>query len=158
MGGKRSGQGKLFYFSIAGMIVWGVSACVPISNQAAPECRSILSVPAECGRNHLKGVAGYISRGDFEGAMKESQEKLDRSSKPPEADTALMSMGLISAHPANPKKDFKKALGYFKRLLHDFPDSSLAEESKIWVSVLESFEKAKQVDIEIEQKKKELGK
>jgi hypothetical protein len=32
------------------------------------------------------------------------------------------------------------------------------EEAKIWVSVLLAFEKAKQVDIEIEKKKKELEK
>jgi hypothetical protein len=44
------------------------------------------------------------------------------------------------------------------RVEKDFPRSPLVEEAKIWVSVLHAFEKAKQVDIEIEEKKKELGK
>jgi outer membrane protein assembly factor BamD (BamD/ComL family) len=69
-----------------------------------------------------------------------------------------MDLGLISAHYANPKKDYKKAMNYFMRIEKEFPDSPHVEESKIWVSVLRAFEKAKQVDLEIEQKKKGLGK
>jgi hypothetical protein len=105
----------------------------------------------------LGGVSGFIDRGDFEGAMRESQDNLARSPQTP-GDEALMNMGLISAHYANPKRDYKKALGYFMRIEKEFPRSPLVEEAKIWVSVLRAFEKAKQVDIEIEEKKKELGK
>ncbi|HTF99841.1 MAG TPA: tetratricopeptide repeat protein [Nitrospirota bacterium] len=126
--------------------------------KTTPECRSILPIRPECGRDHLATVKKLINRGDFDGALRQSQETLERSSAPPRADAALMTMGLVAAHPANPKKDYKRALGYFKQLLHDYPASGLAEEGKIWVGVLESFEKAKQVDIDIEQKKKDLGK
>lgn len=158
MGGKRVGKGQHLYLSIAGVMLCVLAACVP-PGPAAQECGSVI-LPArpECGRDHLKGVRGLIGRGDFDGAMKESQEALERSPKPPEGDAALMAMGLVSAHHENPKKDYKKSLAYFKRLVREYPGSSLAEEARIWVSVLESFEKAKQVDIEIEQKKKELGK
>ncbi len=136
-----------------------LAACAPI-NPDAQDCNSggLWAGPKCDVSNHLRNVNSFLSRGDFDGAMKESQEALERSQKPPVADTALMTLGLLSAHPANPRKDYRKALGHFKRLVREFPDSSLAEEAKIWVSVLESFEKAKQVDIEIEQKKKELGK
>ncbi len=44
------------------------------------------------------------------------------------------------------------------RVEREFPHSPLIEEARIWVSVLQAFEKAKQVDIEIEEKKKEMGK
>jgi outer membrane protein assembly factor BamD (BamD/ComL family) len=110
----------------------------------------------ECG--HLRRVDSFISRGDFEGAMKESQDILARSPKTPPGDEALLDLGLISAHYANPKRDYKKALGYFMRIEKDFPRSPLVEEAKIWTSVLQAFEKAKQVDIEIEEKKKGLAK
>ena len=39
-----------------------------------------------------------------------------------------------------------------------FPASPLAEEARIWIGVLDAFEKAKQVDLDIEAKKKELSK
>jgi outer membrane protein assembly factor BamD (BamD/ComL family) len=125
-----------------------VAACAPFKQMFVER--------EECG--HLKRVDSFISRGDFESAMKESQDILARSPKTPPGDEALMNMGLISAHYANPKRDYKKALGYFMRVEKDFPRSPLVEEAKIWVSVLHAFEKAKQVDIEIEEKKKELGK
>ncbi|HYQ61439.1 MAG TPA: hypothetical protein VEP29_10315 [Desulfatiglandales bacterium] len=90
--------------------------------------------------------------------MRESQDILARSPRTPPGDEALMNMGLICAHYANPKRDYKKALGYFMRIEKEFPRSPFVEEAKIWVSVLLAFEKAKQVDIEIEKKKKELEK
>jgi outer membrane protein assembly factor BamD (BamD/ComL family) len=103
-------------------------------------------------------VEDLIRKGNFEGAMKESQNLLVRSPKSPPGDEALMDMGLISAHYANPRKDYQKALVYFRRLEKEFPRSPLAEEAKVWVSVLKAFEKAMQVDFEIEEMKKELGK
>jgi len=48
-------------------------------------------------------VEGMLSRGNFEGAMKESQELFASSPKAAPGDEALMDMGLISAHYANPK-------------------------------------------------------
>jgi hypothetical protein len=44
------------------------------------------------------------------------------------------------------------------RVDKEFPGSPFVEEAKIWVSVLQVFEKSKQVDLDIEEKKKELGK
>jgi hypothetical protein len=90
--------------------------------------------------------------------MKENLDILSRPSKTRQGDAALMNLGLISAHYANPKKDYKKALGFFMRVDKEFPGSPFVEEAKIWVSVLQAFEKSKQVDLDIEEKKKELGK
>ena len=58
------------------------------------------------------------------------------------------------AHYANPKKDYQKARGCFTRMAKEYPRSPLVEEAKIWTSVLESMEKSKRVDIEIEEMKK----
>ena len=78
---------------------------------------------------------------------------------------ALFNMGLIYAHSGNPKKDFEKSIEFFKKLIKDYPESPLIEQSKIWVEVLQKNEelnqviqKLKQVDIEIEEKKREKGK
>jgi len=51
------------------------------------------------------------------------------------------------------------------QLIKDYPESPLVEQSKIWVKVLQKNEelnqviqKLKQVDIEIEERKREKGK
>ncbi len=148
MGRKRGGKRQYLYFSVACLTLCMVTACAPLTQ--------IFSERED--RCHLTRVNSFISGGDFEGAMKQCQEILARSPKTPPGDEALMDMGLISAHYANPKKDYKKALVYFMRVDKEFPQSPLVEEAKIWTSVLQAFEKVKQVDIEIEEKKQGLGK
>jgi hypothetical protein len=157
MGRKPSGKRQYFYRSIAGLMLSLIFACAPVRVQA-PECPQCPGCPEcpQCG--HLKSMTDLIGRGNFEGAMKESQDILVRSPKGPPGDEALMVMGLVSAHYANPKKDYTKALNYFMRVEREFPRSPLAEEAKIWVGVLQAFEKAKQVDLEIEEMKKGLEK
>jgi hypothetical protein len=147
VGTKRSRKRQHFYLSVACLILFilfNSAACV--LSPAREEC------------THLGSISDFIARGDFEGAMRESQDILAHSPITPPGDEALMNMGLISAHYANPKRDYKKAVGYFMRIEKEFPRSPLVEEAKIWVGVLLAFEKAQQVDIEIEKKKKELGK
>lgn len=136
------------------------AACVPC-RQPPPSVAvpPAAPPPVVCEeRAHLENVNDYLVHGDFDGAMKEYQDILARSPKTPPGDAALFNMGLIAAHYANPKRDYNKALGYFMRVESEFPDSHFAEEAKIWVSVLHAFEKAKQVDLEIEKMKEGIGK
>ena len=67
-------------------------------------------------------------------------------------------MGLVYAHPKNPKKDNKRAIAFFNRVVKSYPDSPWTEQAKIWVGVLDGVEKLKQVDIEIEEKKRDRSK
>jgi len=94
-------------------------------------------------------------------------------------------LGLIYVHPDNPNKNFDKALEIMKRLIKEYPSDVFVLQAKIWIAVLMMNEKAvkdnerltkeneklirehekmskmleeyKQVDIEIEGKKKEKG-
>lgn len=70
---------------------------------------------------------------------------------------ALYNMGLIYVHYKNPNKKYEKAKAVFERVVKEYQDSPLAEEAKIWAGVLQVIEKFKQVDIDIEEKKKELS-
>jgi outer membrane protein assembly factor BamD (BamD/ComL family) len=154
MGRKRIGKRQHLYLTVACLILMAAAGCASAPVQA-PECPKC----PECPRSDsLMRVESLLSKGNFEGAIKKSQDILARSPKTPPGDEALMDMGLISAHYANPKKDYKKAMSYFMRVEREFPRSPLVEEAKIWVGVLQAFEKAKQVDIEIEEMKKGLGK
>jgi hypothetical protein len=154
MGGKRIWRWQHVYLSAACLTLVIVAACIPCK-RVTPE---FSAPPARTECAHLENLGGLILRGDFEGAMKESQDVLAGAPNTPPGDEALMNLGLMSAHYANPKKDYKKAMGYFMRIEREFPRSLLVEEARVWVSVLQAFEKAKQVDIEIEEKKKVLGK
>ncbi len=165
MGGKRNRKRQHLYLSVACLMLIIIAACVPckrvLPDPVTPEPATRQSAapaprPAKC--DHLENVVGFISRGDFEGAMKVNHDVLADSPKTAPGDEALMNLGLISAHYANPKKDYRKAMSFFMRIEREFPQSPLVEEARIWVSVLQAFEKAKQVDIEIEEKKKVLGK
>ena len=104
---------------------------------------------------HLHTAQQLLSRGEFEGSLRESQRVVALAKNSAPADAAVFNMGLIYAHPNNPKKDNKRAIGYFNRVIKGYPDSPWVEQSKIWVGVLDGVEKLKQVDIEIEEKKRD---
>jgi len=125
----------------------GVSARQEAIEEEAPN-------PAEL---HLSAADDLLEKGDFEGSMKEDQKALALAGKQPPGDTALYNMGLIYVHYNNPNKNYEKAKAMFDRIGREYANSPLAEEAKIWAGVLQVIEKLKQVDIDIEEKKKELS-
>lgn len=106
---------------------------------------------------HLLASYEYLAEGDYKKALKENRKVLSRKGKSTLGDKALFNLGLIYAHHENPEKDFRKSVGFFKKLEKEYPKSPLLEQAKIWLGVLNVIEKSKQVDIEIEKKKKELA-
>ncbi len=114
----------------------------------------------------------FLAEGNYEGALKENQRILSLSGQNPPGDEALFNMGLVHAHPGYPKRDTTKSLALFKRLIKDHPRSPWTDQAKTWVGVLQEneklshsveelnrvIEKSKQVDIEIEEKKREKAK
>jgi hypothetical protein len=104
---------------------------------------------------YLQLAHSLLAKGDFEGSLRENQRVLVLVKEQSPADTATFNMGLIYAHPKNPKKDNKRAIGFFNRVVKGFPESPWAEQAKIWVGVLDGVEKLKQVDLEIEEKKRD---
>lgn len=105
--------------------------------------------------SHLASIQRFVDNGDFEGAQRASQDALDRGTA---GDAALFDLALLSAHPGNARKDYRRSLQYFDRLVREYPKSPLAGEAKVWIGVLESIEKTKQIDIDIEEKKKGISK
>jgi TolA-binding protein len=103
--------------------------------------------------------------GDFEGFISENQKVLSLAHPRSPKDEALFNLGLVYAHERNPKKDFLKSLDFFKRLIREHPKSPLVEQAKIWVGLLQEYDslnqviqKLKQVDIEVEERKRETTK
>lgn len=106
-----------------------------------------------------------FKKGDYEGSLKENQRVLSLIGKTIPRDRALFNMGLIYAHGENPKKDYGKSILYFNRVITEYPESPLIPEAKAWVKILqenqqllEMIKKVKEVDIAVEEKKREKGK
>jgi len=179
MGGKRSWAGQFILFCIAGMIFFPLPSCMTWENQYVLTREVYIEkVPKKIIKQEerpkpemeiLGRAEQLFKRGDYEGSMKENQRVLSISGKNPPGDKALFNMGLIYAHGENPKKDYDKSLLSFKKILTDYPQSPLVEEAKTWVGVLQEWagmaqeneklkkviEKFKEVDIEVEEKKRE---
>lgn len=80
-------------------------------------------------------AGGLIIPSNFDQALKENQKLLADGRGQP--DVALYNIGVISAHSANPKKDYFKALNSFKTLVKDYPASPRAEPAKTWIQAIE---------------------
>jgi len=106
-----------------------------------------------------------LAAGDFEGFISENQRVLSLANPRSSKDEALFNLGLVYAHEGNPKKDYLKSLDFFKRLTHDYPRSPFVEQAKIWIGLLQEndslnqvIQKLKQVDIEVDERKREKAK
>ncbi len=116
-------------------------------------------------REALARTQRLLNQGDFDGALAATQRALSLSPRKPPEDEALYYQGLIYAHPGNSKKDFTKSLESFRRVVKEYPKSLSAEQAKVWIGVLqeneklnEVIQKSKQIDLEIEEKKREKTK
>ncbi|HBH62637.1 MAG TPA: hypothetical protein DDX85_13055 [Nitrospiraceae bacterium] len=113
------------------------------------------SVRSSAEEYFLRGM-NMLSSGDYQGSQKENKKVLSLYNTAPPADQALFNIGLIYAHYGNPDKDYLESIQYFEKLIQKYPGSPLVEQAKIWLNVLNIIEKVKQVDIEIDKKKREL--
>ncbi len=126
---------------------------------ALPESRGV-----KAAAEQLRRAKKFLARKDFEASFKSNQRVLALAGKQPPADEALFNLGMIYIHSENPKRDTGKSTLYFQRLVKEFPESFLVEEAKAWVGILQEneklrdmIEKAKQVDITVDEKKREIA-
>jgi len=147
LGRKQNRVWKYVHFCVACLIVLLIIGC------GISEKIKILRED-KVASEHLLRAKELLIKQDYEGSLEENQKVLSISENKPPADEALFNMGLIYSHHGYQKRDYKKSLTFYKRLIKDFPASPLVEQAKIWIGVLEVIEKIKQVDIEIEEKKK----
>lgn len=162
MGRKRNRTRKYFCLCIACMIVISLAGCATLKEMEAKRET----------REYLITAQKLLDQGDYEGSLKENQKVLSSYDNFPPGDEALFNMGLIYAHYGYPKRDYQKSLDHFKRLLKVFPGSPFARQAKVWIGILQENErlnreieelrktikKSKEVDIEIDEKKKEISK
>ena len=137
MGNKRTGAWKYIYFCVAGLIFFSPAGCAYFE-------KTKIEREGDAARHYLLRSKKLLAQGDYEGALRENQTVIFLSLHRAPEDEALFNMGLIHAYPANPRKDYAKSLGIFKKLVADYPQSPWGEQGKIWVEVLEENEKLNQ--------------
>ena len=104
----------------------------------------------------LSGIGKVVEKRNFEEAVEKNLQIVEEFGSNKPADEALYNLGRIYAHVDNPAKDYNKSKIYFHELSKQFPDSAFAEEARIWLGLFETIEKIQQIDIDIEQQKKQL--
>jgi outer membrane protein assembly factor BamD (BamD/ComL family) len=74
----------------------------------------------------------------------------------------LYEIGLIHAHPDNPKQDYAKAVQAFEKFMKGYPDHDKASEVRIWISSLKTvqelnkqIDQLKRIDIRHEERRRE---
>lgn len=128
MGGKPCRSRQQIYFCLALLVYFpGCSLVDDLGRQ-----RDL--------REALASGDQLLSRGDFAGSLKAFESVADIARDRAPADAALYKMGLIHVHPRNPQKDRHQAIGSFSRVFSRFPESSWAEQARIWVGVLNEAE------------------
>ena len=181
MGRKQTRPGKHLYFCTAVLIFLFLSGC---------DALLLDIIEHKEARDPLLRSKRYLVWGDYEAAIKENEKVLSLSADKPPSDEALFNLGIIYAHYGNPRNNYGKSIYFFKKLVKDYPKSSLFGEAKIWAKLLEENQRfnkdlekltqiieksksenqrlnnkikglkqmiaeSKQVDIEVEQKKRE---
>ena len=113
--------------------VW-MSGCTPMSGGPDTPVPESKKPNATFEQSNL-----LFSRGQYEAAYNENQKILREGRGAP--DVALFNMGMISAHSANPKKNYPRALSSFRTLIVEYPQSPMIEPAKTWIQVLEEHQK-----------------
>jgi tetratricopeptide (TPR) repeat protein len=137
MGREQIRAWKYVYFCTASLILIPLFSCAGIEdarlrNQA---------------QEYLLRGQTLLSQRNYDGAVDEFQKVLSLPLNKPLKAEALYNMGLVYAHFGNPKRDYKKSLNLFLKILNDYPKSYQVEQAKIWAGVLlENLETAKKAE------------
>ncbi|HXW69276.1 MAG TPA: hypothetical protein VEJ88_06675 [Dissulfurispiraceae bacterium] len=172
MGRERTGTRKFVYVCIACLILSLAACCTgdkEKKNSNIPDIpkektqNDIPDIPKEktqfeLSAEHILHAQKLLAQGDYEETLRESMKALSLSGKNSPGDEALFTMGLVYAHYKNPKKNFDEAIGFFERLVREYPQSPLLEQSQIWIGILKLIRQSTEVDIQIEEIKKGLSK
>ena len=117
-------------------------------------------------RDGLLRAQDLLAQGEYDRAINENERLLGLGIL---EDEALFNLGMIALHPGNPKRDSVRGPGILRRLIKDYPQSPWSERAKAVLGVFQEnekltqdieklrqvFERSKQVDVEIEEKRRE---
>jgi outer membrane protein assembly factor BamD (BamD/ComL family) len=145
LGRKRNRTWKYLYLSIACMIFISIAGCATLKQIEARKETRVYLITAQ----------KLLDQGDYEGSLEQNQKVLSLCDNVPPGDQALFNAGVIYAYYGYPKRDYRKSLDHFKRLVKVFPRSPFAGQVKIWIGILQENER---LIIETEESNKPIKK
>jgi len=128
MGEERTWKGKhvFFYRACCLSVLLGLIGCLhPVEEWH--------------GRQRLKEAEAFMVQGEYEASVSQSLRVLEANPMSL-GDEALFQMGLLYAHPENPGADYGKAIGFFERVVTEFPLSEKRNEARLWLLILKNRE------------------
>lgn len=148
MGGKSIGQWQQICICLALLIIVSGCGLFQESNRRR-ELREAL-------------IQGHqlLARGDYDGSLRAFQNVIVIAKDQPPADAAVYHIGIVYAHPQNPRRDWQKAVGSFDSVLTRYPESPLVESAKAWIGALKEIDATNQeierTKLEVEKSKQEI--
>jgi tetratricopeptide (TPR) repeat protein len=128
--GRKSGRAGKHLCVCLALLILSLSGCSLVRDWR--EQRHI--------RDSMHQGHSLFVHGDYDGAFAKYREALLLAGDHHPGDTAVYNIGLIYAHPSNPKRDHREAMESFKKVITDYPQSLWAEQARIWVGLLQQLE------------------
>ncbi len=190
MGRKQARRGKHLRFCIAVLILLAASGCAflsrvrqapapaksqasdgvpaPAEKPAGEQVQKSVARPEQEVREHLAQGRKLFDAGRPAVALGEYEKALALKPDRAAMEECFFFMGLIWAHPANPRRDYRKSAFYMKKLARLGAGNPFAEQAEIVAEILREndesaktikklksvIEGSKRVDIGIENKKR----
>src|SRR5918992_3596111 len=130
-------------------------AAAIIAGFAFFSCAKISGVGRGPGSEQSSQPSIVTTPANFDVALKKNQTALAAGKIAP--DIALYNSGFLLGHPANPRKDYSKAVLSFQTLVAEHPRSSLLEPAKSWIQVLEQQQKVAEQQQKIGEERRKLA-
>lgn len=149
MGRKHAGEGKQVYFCVAVLIFLAAAGCCALGPVGAK---------VEDPWTHLALGRSFFAEGDYANALRQDERAVALAARGPVAQEALLYMGLIYAHPANPERDYAKSVICLRESAENYPNSPFAELARIVVTILEQNDELSRTAERLSATIKALGK
>jgi len=143
MAGNRTGVPKHILFCVTLMICLSIWSCGSLERLQVEK-----AVSEHGARGHLAGGQKALAQHDYQASLQEFEAVLSLSGDKPPGDEALLNIGMVYGDPENPKRDYRKSIAAFQRLVQEYPQSNWAEPARIWMKSLEERERLRHTMLE----------
>lgn len=158
MGRKSIRDWQYFFLCIVSLIIIYCGGCTsaPPVNKSTVDANKSNGAVNKCGAayEHVLRTEQLLAQDNLKAALAENRKILSSSDSNLPKDGALFSVGLIYAH--DKIKSYKKSIGAFKKLIHDYPDSPFVEQAKVWTDALQTMQDSQNKINDLKKKNDEL--
>jgi hypothetical protein len=158
MGRKSTRDWQYFFLCIVSLIIIYSGGCTsaPPLNKSTGDANKSNGAVNKCSEAYQQVLRTeqLLAQNNFKAAIAENRQILLSVDSNLPKDEALFSIGLIYAH--DKIKSYKKSIGAFKKLMHDYPNSPFVEQAKVWTDALQTIQDSQNKVNDLKKKNDEL--